>query len=116
VRVAVRGLHAAGSDPEQARQRDVEIRRRRLEVKFEQIHNASYFDILGVSPQASPYEIKTAFERLAREFHDLHYAHPALADLATKLDVVQRTLAEARDVLSDELLREGYRSALSEPG
>ncbi len=112
VRVAVRGLRADAENPEQSEQRDLEIRRRRLEAKFAQIHEASYFDILGVGEKANPYEIQAAHDELAREFHPLHYAHPALAELKPKLEIVQRTLAEARDVLSDDLLRAGYREAL----
>jgi len=110
--VAVQGLPGTGPGPEAAVLRDVEVRRRRLQAKFEQLNHGSYFDILGLAEDATPYEIQAAFERLRREFHAVHYAHPALRELAPKLDVLRRTLDEAEDVLSDELLREGYRQSL----
>ncbi len=114
VKVVVRGIIVHGEKQQEILSRDLEIRRRRLEAKFEQINSASYFEILGLDRNANQYEIAQAHERLTREFHSLHYSHPSLADLATKLEVVQRTLSEALEVLSDELLREGYKQALKE--
>jgi CheY-like chemotaxis protein len=106
--VAVQGLPG----PEASVQRDLDVRRRRLLAKFEQLNHASYFDILGVPAEATPYELQAAFERMRREFHPVHYAHPALRELGAKLDILRRTLDEAEDVLGDELLREGYRQSL----
>ena len=114
VAVAVRGLSSGPDDPTETRKRAMEISRRRLESKFEKINRGSYFEILGVSEQATRYEIQAAYDRLIREFHPVNFSLQGLKDLAGKLEIVQRTLAEARDVLSDELLREGYRAALKE--
>jgi hypothetical protein len=83
--VAVKGVRAGGQDVDESAKRNLEIGRRRVEAKFEQINRASYFEILGVPEEATAYEIDNAYKRLAREFHPVQFAHPDLADLADKL-------------------------------
>jgi hypothetical protein len=111
--VAVRGVRGGDEGDDDALQRNLEIGRRRVEAKYEQINKASYFEILGVNPGATTYEIDAAYKRLVREFHPMNFAHADLRDLQDKLEVIHRTLDEAHEVLADELLREGYRQSLS---
>jgi hypothetical protein len=111
--VAVRGVRGGDEGADEALQRNLEIGRRRVEAKYEQINHASYFEILGVNPGATTYEIDAAYKRLVREFHPMNFAHTELRDLQDKLEVIHRTLDEAHEVLADELLREGYRQSLS---
>ena len=108
----VRGLRADANNPDHVSKREEEISRRRLEAKYDQVNKASYFEVLGVKKDATPYEIQTAFERLMREFHPVNFGHPSQQDLLGKLDIVQRSIEEAREVLSDELLRQGYQQSL----
>lgn len=111
--VAVRGVRGGDEGADEALQRNLEIGRRRVEAKYEQINHASYFEILGVDPGATTYEIDAAYQRLVREFHPMNFAHADFRDLQDKLEVIHRTLDEAHEVLADELLREGYRQSLS---
>ncbi|MBN2493846.1 MAG: response regulator [Deltaproteobacteria bacterium] len=112
--VVVRGLASGAKGEAEALRRDIEIRRRRALAKFEQINQVNYFEFLGVSEEATPYEVQQAHERLSREFHPLHYRHPGLKDLEKKLQIVRRSLDEALGVLADDLLRKGYRESLRE--
>ena len=111
--VAVRGVRGGDEGTDEALQRNLEIGRRRVEAKYEQINHVSYFEILGVNPGATTYEIDAAYKRLVREFHPMNFAHADFRDLQDKLEVIHRTLDEAHEVLADELLREGYRQSLS---
>ena len=110
--VVVRGLRGGAEPREEELGQRLAIARRRLEAKAAQVNQVSYFDLLGVSPAATPYEIASAYRKLATEFHPANYSHPRLADLRERLQLVRAALSEARDVLSDDLLREGYRQSL----
>jgi hypothetical protein len=103
--IAVRGLDAA-RPPEL----DAAIDRARIAEKHEQIRNANYFEILGVTAQATATEIRRAFERLSREFQSGRHpgGSPVGSDVQERLEEIQRVLGEARDVLEDERLREDY--------
>jgi len=114
--LTIKSTGEAPGEPQgkEAPPRSLEIKRRRIEAKFQQVNNASYFEILGVSVESNPYEIEAAFQRLSREFHPNHFNHPQLDDISGKLEVIQKSLEEARDILTDDHLREGYRNSLSD--
>ena len=103
VEIAVRGLPADLTlDVEAA------IDLARVAEKYEQVRTASYFEVLGVDRAATRYEVQEAYDRLAREFEpgrQKSFVDPALRE---RLEEIQRVLAEARDVLADEWLRESY--------
>jgi CheY-like chemotaxis protein len=80
----------------------------RVDEKYEQVRAANYFDILGVSERATPYEVQQAYDRLAREFQPARFGDLNRIDLAERLEEIQRVLAEARDVLVDDRLRQDY--------
>jgi molecular chaperone DnaJ len=62
-----------------------------------------YYEVLGVPRTASPEEIKTAYRRLAREYHpDLNKGNPKVAEEKFK------ELSEAYEVLADETKRKHY--------
>jgi CheY-like chemotaxis protein len=111
--VAVRGVGTATEGEDEALQRTISISRKRVEAKLAQVNQASYFEILGIAEDATPYEIDTAYKQLIKEFHDINFSHAELQDLKEKLKIIRATLEEARDILSDELLREGYRQSLT---
>ncbi|MBW2702175.1 MAG: hypothetical protein JRF33_15260, partial [Deltaproteobacteria bacterium] len=112
--LVAKGLPGGAKSEAESIRRDLDLRRRRLVARFDQINQASYFGFLGVEEDATAFEITAAHERLHREFHPANYNHPALKDLDSKLALVRRALDEARDVLGDELLRLGYRDSLKQ--
>jgi molecular chaperone DnaJ len=62
-----------------------------------------YYEVLGVPRTANPDEIKTAYRRLAREYHpDLNKGNPKVAEEKFK------ELSEAYEVLADETKRKHY--------
>lgn len=62
-----------------------------------------YYEVLGVPRTATPEEIKTAYRRLAREYHpDLNKTNPKAAEEKFK------ELSEAYEVLADETKRRHY--------
>ena len=110
--VVVKGIRPAEGESE-TRERELAIGKRRIEAKLEHVNRGSYFDILGVSEKASPYEIEQAYQRASREFHPVQFAHPSYQPVASHLALIRRTLDEAYEVLSDDVLREDYRRSLS---
>ena len=65
-----------------------------------------YFKILGISRNATDQEIKSAFRKLARQFHpDLH-PHDQKAESEFK------EINEAYEILSDEVKKKSYEQYL----
>ena len=70
----------------------------------------NYYEILGVSKTASEDEIKSAYRKLAKQYHpDLH---PGDKEAAEKFKEVN----EANEVLSDKQKRAAYDYELEHPG
>ncbi len=107
VEVAMRGLHDEASSEIEAR-----IDLTRVGEKYEQVRSGNYFEVLGVNPAATAYEIEQSYDRLAREFQPGRFQGLRNPELPGQLDEIQRLLAEARDILVDEGLREEYRAHL----
>ncbi|MBS2027563.1 MAG: DnaJ domain-containing protein [Deltaproteobacteria bacterium] len=103
------GETAAGEDgPE------LQIDLGRVHEKYEQVKNGDYFEILGVEREATSYEVRTAFERLAREFHPARFAGVAEPHLPGQLEEIARMVAEAADVLADDHTRRAYAQHLAQ--
>jgi len=105
--VAMRGLHDEASAEIEAR-----IDLTRVAEKYEQVRSGNYFEVLGVTSAATAYEIEQSYDRLAREFQPGRFQALRNPELPSQLDEIQRLLAEARDILVDEGLREEYRAHL----
>ena len=70
----------------------------------------NYYEILGVDKKASQDEIKSAYRKLARQYHpDLH---PNDEECAKKF----KEINEANEVLSDPQKRQQYDFELENPG
>ncbi len=70
----------------------------------------NYYDVLGVSKTASQDEIKSAYRKLAKQYHPDF--HPGDASAAEKF----KEINEANEVLSDENKRKQYDFELEHPG
>ncbi len=101
--IAVRGLPA-----ELSHELDAVIDAGRVAEKLRQAREASYFDVLGIDPSATRYEVDQAYGRLARELDPLRFEPIEEPTLRAQLEEIQRVLAEAKDVLSDDTLRLQY--------
>jgi colicin import membrane protein len=86
----------------------------RVTAKYEQVLGGDYFEILGLRRSATGYEVRAAYERLAREFDTGRFVPMADAALNSRIQEIHRALAEACDVLSDDLVRADYARNLLE--
>ena len=99
-----------GGRREEAGSRSIDLGR--LRDKLDQVRRADYFAILGVGRDGTPYEIREAAERLLGEFDPGRFHGVREPGLQESLEEVRRVVAEAREVLSDEVLRSEYVEAL----
>lgn len=88
---------------------DEQVDRKRLEHRIAQARESDYYSMLGLSPEASPYEIRRAYEGALQELTAERLAALGAQDLDEDLDEVRYILTEAFEVLSDDLLRAAYR-------
>lgn len=84
----------------------------RINEKYMQVEEATYFDIAEVSPDASSFEIRKSLQRLKSLYAPKRYVGLQISDLQEKLSVIGSILDEAGDVLFDEQRRERYRQAI----
>lgn len=85
---------------------DLEIQR--LDAKYDEVLDADYFTVLGLTKTAGTDEVQRAFARLSTEFDPLKYSgHPDPA-LQQRAQVVHAHLEEAAKALEDERRRSEY--------
>lgn len=85
---------------------DLDIRR--LEAKYDEVQDADYFSILGLSRSASSDDVQRAFRRLAEEFDPIKYTGHPDASLQQRAQVVSTLIEEAARALEDERRRAEY--------
>jgi hypothetical protein len=86
----------------------------RVREKLDQVRRADYFTILGVGRLCTPHEVRQAAERLAAEFEPRRYEGIREDGLLGRLDEILRVLADAREVLVDDRLRNEYLRGLGD--
>jgi len=95
-----------------ARARDAAIDRALVLSRHALVVEGDYFQILGVSRDASAQEIRRAHEVLASELAP-EALHPTVAaELAAELGEIRVVLAEAARLMTNDRLRRQYRDAL----
>lgn len=75
---------------------------------------ASYYDVLGMRPQANADEVKNAYHSLARRFHPDRF-HQADAQLRNQIESAFARVAQAYEVLGDPSSRAAYDAKLAGP-
>lgn len=113
-------LRKGGAPSSGATNQDGVVDRARLEQRIRLCREADYFTLLGVSPGASAYEVRKAYDTVSRELSPGHLAAIDATDLDGQLGDVRYVIDEALAVLTDDSLREAYRvnrftSALQTP-
>jgi len=101
-----------GTQPVAAHGPDVDIRR--LKSKFEEVQEADYFAVLGLSRSAGSEEVRQAFEVLSAEFNPLKFAGHTDPSLQSQAEQIQSLLAEAAQTLQDDRLRAAYAGNLTD--
>jgi hypothetical protein len=80
----------------------------RLEAKYDEVQDADYFTILGLSRAAGSEDVRRAFQRLSQEFDPLRFSGHGDASLQQRAQVVATLLEEAARALEDDRRRVEY--------
>ena len=91
----------------------VAIARARVLAKHAQVLDGDYFAVLGTTRAATTYEIRRAYERSRAEFQPSRFPPALVEELGVRLADIADSVDEAFRALSDERLREVYRSHLA---
>ncbi len=86
--------------------------RARVRARFELVEEGDYFSVLGVTRDATGYEVRRAFVELRRTFEPARLLDPRLLDLAEDVRKIVIVLEEAYEILRDGARRERYRRAI----
>ena len=91
---------------------DEDAIRARVRARVELVDDGDYFAVLGVSRDATSYEIRRAFLELRRTFEPSRILTPRVADLTDDVRKIVNVLEEAYEILRDNARRERYRRAI----
>lgn len=80
----------------------------RLEAKYDEVQDADYFTILGLTRSAGGEEVRRAFQRLSAEFDPLRFSGHADASLQQRAQSISDLLEEAARALEDDRRRAEY--------
>lgn len=80
----------------------------RLEAKYDEVQDADYFTILGLSRAAGTEDVRRAFQRLAQEFDPLRFSGHPDPGIQQRAQVVANLLEEAARALEDDRRRVEY--------
>jgi hypothetical protein len=103
----------AGKDRE--RERDREIDRARILARYALVREGDYFQLLGVSRDATLHELRRAHQTLVRDFSRQGLAQELAAELGPELVAVRAVIEEGLRVLADPRLRQRYQAHLPSP-
>ena len=113
VEVLVHGLEGMSAD---GTSDSDSIDKERILEKLQHVRRQDYFQILGLSRGATPYEVDQAFKRSVREFSPQHFSQTLRHAMHDELEEIGQVLTEARMVLRDEPLRDAYARHLPAAG
>jgi hypothetical protein len=93
---------------------DVQIDRERVLGKHAQVIEADYFAVLGVRRDASPFEIRRAFESMRRDYQADALPADLARELGSELRDIELVLEEAHRILRSDRTRAQYLAHLKE--
>jgi hypothetical protein len=88
--------------------------RARIRARRALVDDGDYFALLGVSRNATSYDIRRAYTALRNEFDPSNLLTALTADLNEDLALILEILDEAYDILRDQARRDRYRRALED--
>jgi hypothetical protein len=91
---------------------DEDAIRGRVRARLELVEEGDYFSVLGVTRDATGYEIRRAFIELRRTFEPSRILTPRLVDLTEDVRKIVIVIEEAYEILRDNARRERYRRAI----
>jgi len=108
-------IEAAPKQARVSRSSSAQFLRQEILDTYASLSAQNHFTVLGVSPTATPAEIKAAFFRLAKRFHPDVCHDRSLADLQGHIEAIFRRLNEAHETLSNPRECAEYRAAFEPP-
>ena len=91
---------------------DAEAVRERVRARLQLVEDGDYFALLGVSRDATGYEVRRAFLELRRAFDPSRLPTSEVSDLLEDCRKIASVLEEAYEILKDTARRERYRRAI----
>lgn len=91
---------------------DEQNRIRELDAYHKRVMSQNFFEVLGVSADTAPAEIRSRYLRLAKKWHSDAFSGVSLGPRAEKLDAVFARIQEAYETLSDAGQLAEYRVRL----
>jgi hypothetical protein len=88
-------------------------RRESLLARYALVEDGDYFQVLGLSRDATTDEIRRAHDRIAREIAPEEVDPVLVSELGAKLDAIREVVGEALRVLCDTRLRPRYQNHLA---
>lgn len=89
--------------------------RSRIALRRALVDEGDYFALLGISREATGYEVRHAYLDLRREFEPSRLLTASTAELREDVDLVLEVIDEAYEILRDAARRDRYRRALESP-
>ena len=80
----------------------------RIQNKLEEIRQADYFTILGLTPRATPFEIDAAFRQVMNDFSPSAFTPQTSEKEQGSMAEISRGIHEAYEVLKNDRLRMAY--------
>jgi curved DNA-binding protein CbpA len=84
----------------------------RLKAIWKNLPRLSYYELLGVSPTASPMEIKAAFYQASRDYHPDRYFRFPNENFRNAVNTIYKRISEAYTILRSNEFRASYDSQL----
>lgn len=106
------GQKGPATTPRQADPLDEQAVRELVANRKALVEEGDYFQVLGLTHQATAYDIRRAYLELKRTFQAGRLLTPEVTDLRDDVDLISSVLDEAYDILHDQTRRERYRRAL----
>lgn len=110
--LAAVGRDSVPADHAEVDRLDAEAVRRRVKARMDVVQEGDYFEILGVSQQATGYEIRRAYLEMRRAFEPSRLLTAATADLSDDVQLLLEVVEEAWEALRDPARRGRYLAAL----
>lgn len=85
----------------------------KVENLYSKLNSTNYYDIFGLTKQATPDEVKEAYYKKTKEFHPDKHFYLSSETLKNKLNSLFSYLNEAYKILSDPRMRSEYDQTLS---